>query len=133
MEQRKNSRFLTTARATIKELSEEEFQLKDLSITGCRIEYSSDVEISLNTRFSIRIIPEKETKIHPFLITAESKWIGVSGKLYEAGFMITESPKGKQFQNYVDYLSWRYSHGKSMTSEDISEPPPSTMLEEFPD
>jgi hypothetical protein len=123
MEQRKNSRFLTTARATIKELGKEEFQLKDLSITGCRIEYPSDIEISLNTRFSLRIIPEKEAKINPFLITAESKWVGVSGNLYEAGFMITESPKGKQFQNYVDYLSWRYSHGKSMISEDISEPP----------
>ena len=132
MEKRKNSRFLTTARAAIKELDTEEFQLKDLSITGCRIEYPSDIEISLNTRFSLKIIPEKEAKIHPFLITVESKWVGVSGNLYEAGFMITESPKGKQFQNYVDYLSWRYSHGKSMISEDLSEPP-TTEQEEFPD
>jgi len=122
-EQRKNSRFLTIARAVIKELGKEEFQLKDLSITGCRIEYPSNIEILLNTRFSIKIIPEKEAKINPFLITAESKWVGVNGNLYEAGFMIIESPKGKQFQNYVDYLSWRYSQGKSMTSEDISEPP----------
>ena len=123
MEQRKDARFLTTAKAVIKEFGKEEFQLKDLSVTGCRIEYPLDIEILLNMRFLIKIIPEKESKINSFSITAESRWVGVSGNLYEAGFMITESPKGKQFQNYVDYLSWRYSQGKSMTSEDISEPP----------
>jgi len=123
MEQRKNFRFFTIARVIIKEFGGKEFQLKDLSITGCRLEYPLDIEISLNKRFSLEIIPEKEAKIKPFSITAESKWVGVSSNLYEAGFMITESPNGKQFQNYVDYLSWRYSQGKSMTSEDISEPP----------
>jgi hypothetical protein len=56
-------------------------------------------------------------------MTAEARWIRVNVNTSEAGFMIIDSPKGKQFQNYVDYLSWRYSHGKSMTSEDISEPP----------
>jgi hypothetical protein len=122
VEKRKNSRFLTTAKVTVKEFGKEEFQLKDLSITGCRIEYPIDTEILLNTRFSLKIIPEKEAKINPFLITAEARWIRVSGNSSEAGFMITESPKGKQFQNYVDYLSWRYSQGKSMTSEDTSEP-----------
>jgi len=122
-EQRKNSRFLATAKVTIKEFGKEEFQLKDLSITGCKIEYPLDVEILLDMRFSLKITPEKEAKIHPFSITAEARWIRVSINSCEAGFMIAESPKGKQFQNYVDYLSWRYSHGKSMISDDISEPP----------
>jgi len=127
VEQRKNSRFLTTAKAVIKELGKEEFQLKDLSITGCRLEYPIDTEITLDKRFSLEIIPETEAKIKHFSITVESKWIRVSSNSCEAGFMITESPRGKQFQNYVDYLSWRYSQGKSMTSEDISEPPHMTM------
>jgi len=122
-EQRKNSRFLTTAKVVIKEFGKEEFQLKDLSITGCRLEYPLDTEISLDKRFSLEIIPETEAKIKPFSIDVESKWVRVSSNSCEAGFMITESPKGKQFQNYVDYLSWRYSQGKSMTSEDISGPP----------
>jgi hypothetical protein len=122
-EKRKDTRFSTIANVVIKELGKEVFQLKDLSITGCRLEYPIDTEISLDKRFSLEVIPEKDAKIKPFLITAESKWIRVSSNSCEAGFMITESPKGKQFQNYVDYLSWRYSQGKSMTSEDISEPP----------
>ena len=122
-EKRRDTRFLTIAKVAIKELGKEEFQLKDLSITGCRLEYPIDTEITLDKRFSLEIIPEKEAKIKPFLIIAESKWIRVSSNSCEAGFMITESPKGKQFQSYVDYLSWRYSQGKSMTSEDISEPP----------
>jgi hypothetical protein len=123
MKERKSVRFLTTAKAVINDLGTKELQLKDISITGCRLEYSIETEITLDKRFSLKIIPEKESKIKPFLITAESRWIRVSSNSYEAGFMITESPKGKQFQNYVDYLSWRYSQGKSMTSEDISEPP----------
>jgi len=123
MEQRKNSRFLTVAKVEIKELSKEEFQLKDLSVTGCRIEYPLDTEIKLNMPLSLKICPEKEAKVKPFSITAEAKWLRVNSSSCEAGFMITESPKGRQFQNYVDYLSWRYSQGKSMTSEDISEPP----------
>jgi hypothetical protein len=125
-EKRRDTRFLTIAKVVIKEFGKEVFQLKDLSITGCRLEYPIDTEISMDKQFSLEIIPEKEAKIKPFTITAESKWIRVSSNSCEAGFMIIESPKGKQFQNYVDYLSWRYSQGKSMTSEDISEPP--TMM-----
>ena len=121
-EQRKDKRFSTTARVKIEEFGREEFQLKDLSITGCRIEYPLDMEIILDTQFSLKIIPEKEAKIKSFSITAEARWIMVNSTSCEAGFSIIESPKGKQFQNYVDYLSWRYSQGKSMTSEDISEP-----------
>jgi len=123
MEKRKNSRFTSSAKVIMKEFGKEEFELKDLSITGCRIEYPLDVEILLDMEFSLKIIPEKEAKIHPFSIIAEARWIRVSVNSCEAGFMITESPKGKHFQSYVDYLSWRFSHGKSMTSEDISEPP----------
>ena len=122
VEKRKHSRFQTLAKVVIKEFGKEEFQLKDLSITGCRIEYPLDVEILLDMRFSLKIIPEKETKIHAFSIIAEARWIRVSSKSCEAGFNITESPRGKQFQSYVDYLSWRYSQGKSMISEDISDP-----------
>ena len=119
----RNSRFLTFAKVKIKEFGKAEFQLKDISITGCRIEYPLDVEILLDMRFSLKIIPEKEAKIHSFSIIAEARWIRVSVKSCETGFLITESPKGKQFQNYVDYLSWRYSQGKSMISDNISEPP----------
>ena len=87
-EKRKDARFSTIANVVIKELGKEIFQLKDLSITGCRLEYPIDTEISLDKRFSLEIIPEKEAKIKPFLITAESKWIRVSSNSCEAGFKI---------------------------------------------
>ena len=117
-EKRKNARFLTGAKVTVKEFGRKKFRLIDLSVTGCRIEYPLDLEISPNARFSLKITPEGEANINSFSISAEVRWIRVSGNSCEAGFMITESPKGKQFLNYVDYLSWRYSHGKSMTGED---------------
>jgi hypothetical protein len=41
----------------------------------------------------------------------ESKWIHAAGYSCEIGFSILESPKGRSFQHYVDYLSWRSAMG----------------------
>ena len=116
-ELRKNARYSTLAKVKIKEHGEEEFTLEDLSVTGCRIECSAETEIMPHKLFKLEIIPESEAKIEKFFLGAESKWIRLKGDSCEAGFCITESPKGKQFQRYVDYLSWRYSHGDSMTKD----------------
>ena len=114
-ELRKNARYTALAKVKIKEYGEEEFTLEDLSVTGCRIGCSTEKEIMPQKHIKLEIIPESQAKIENFFLDAESKWIRLKGDSCEAGFDITESPKGKQFQRYVDYLSWRYSHGDSMT------------------
>jgi len=116
-ELRKNARYKTLAKIKIKEYGEEEFTLKDISVTGCRMECPTEKEITPQKHFTLEIIPESEAKIESFFLDTESKWIRLKGNSCEAGFSITESPKGKQFQRYVDYLSWRYSHGESMTKD----------------
>ena len=116
-EQRKNTRYQTFAKAHIDGIAHEDAVLKDISVTGCRIELSSFVQITPNKQYKLKIIPEDESKIDPFFLFAEAKWIGTEIDSYEFGFNIIKSPKGKQFQRYVDYLSWRYSQGNSMIGD----------------
>ena len=125
-EQRKHTRYETLAKVKIEGVSEEEPLLKDISITGCRAECASFTEIKLGAQFKLEILPESASKIDPFDLLAESKWLRTGAYSYEIGFSILESPKGKQFQRYVDYLSWRYSHGSSMTGKSATDIPPGT-------
>ena len=120
-EQRKNTRYLTFARAHIEGVTREDAIVKDISITGCCVELPSIVTIAPNEKYKLKIIPEDEAKIDPFFLSVEAKWIGTEVDSYEFGFNIIESPKGKQFQRYVDYLSWRYSRGNSMTGDGDSD------------
>ena len=122
-EQRKHTRYETLAKVKIEGIIEEEPLLKDINITGCRVACSNSAEIELNKQLKLEILPESAAKIGPFDFLAESKWIRTSSRSYEIGFLILESPKGKQFQRYVDYLSWRYSHGNSMTGKSPSDTP----------
>jgi hypothetical protein len=116
VENRKNTRYRTLAHARIKGISGGEPLLKDLSITGCCVESTSYVEIKLNTRYKIEVLPEVAAKIGNFELLAESRWLRTLGYSCEIGFAILESPKGRSFQRYVDYLSWRSEAGSSSGS-----------------
>ena len=109
MEMRKNVRYRSVAKARINEVTEGETLLKDISITGCRVECTSYAEIGLHSQYKIEIIPEDPAKIGAFEILAEASWIRTEGYSGEIGFFIVESPKRRQFERYVDYLAWRYS------------------------
>ncbi|MDR2303386.1 MAG: PilZ domain-containing protein [Treponema sp.] len=112
-ENRKNLRYRTLARARIEGISGGETLLKDLSITGCCVESTMYEGIKPNTRYKIEIMPEAASNIGDFELLAESKWFRTSGYSCEIGFAILESPKGRSFQRYVDYLSWRSEAGVS--------------------
>ena len=122
-EQRREIRYLTQAKATVEGTVKGEGILKDLSVTGCRVECSNFEGIELNVRFKVEITPEEAAKIGPFDLTVESKWIRVGNQSFEVGFIIIESPKGKLFQRYVDYLAWRYAQGNSMIGNPLGTPP----------
>jgi len=113
-EKRENTRFQTLAKVKIMGIRKSDYPLVDLSVTGCRVEFPVEEEIMPNNKFKMRIVPESASKVAPFNITVESKWVRVCVNACETGFSIVEPPKGKQFQRYVDYISWRYSQGKSM-------------------
>ena len=106
-DKRKNRRFQSIANARIDGITYGEILLKDLSITGCCLESTVFLDIKPGSRHIIEIIPEKTAKIGNFELSAESVWIHSGGYSTEFGFFILESPKGKLFRRYVDYLDWR--------------------------
>ncbi|MDR1862477.1 MAG: PilZ domain-containing protein [Treponema sp.] len=110
-EKRKNTRYHAFAHAKIEGIPGEEILLKDLSITGCCVESTTHLEIKLNSRYKIAILPEVASGIGDFDVLAESKWSRTRDYSCEIGFAILESPKGRLFQRYVDYLSWRAEAG----------------------
>jgi hypothetical protein len=106
-ENRKNVRYPALARAVLPEVFDGEALLKDLSITGCCLEYTMFVDVKPNAGYKVRIIPDTAAKIAPFELQVESRWVRAGGYSCEIGFAIVVSPKGRDFQRYVDYLAWR--------------------------
>ena len=113
-ENRKSKRYRSIAKARINGIDYGEIVLKDLSITGCCLESTVNIDIKSGIRHKIEIIPEAAAGIGKFELVAEPIWINGDGYSTEFGFFITESPKGKLFQRYVDYLSWRSETGASV-------------------
>jgi len=108
-ENRQNNRFTGQAHAHIASVLESKSVLKNLSITGCCVEGSACVEMVPGTTYQMEIIPEQNSKIEKFTLEVEFKWLRVTGDYSEIGFNVIASPKGKHFQRYVDYLTYRSS------------------------
>jgi hypothetical protein len=116
IEKRKSLRYHTLAKAQIEGIAEADVLLKDLSITGCCIESTVYLNIKKDSQYRIEIIPETTARIGSFELLTKPKWIRASGYSCEAGFSILESPRGRLFQRYLDYLSWRTSMGQNAGS-----------------
>jgi hypothetical protein len=65
-----------------------------------------NIEAEPETRYAITILPEAASHIGGFELTVVLRWTRPDHNACELGFFIVESPKGKQFQRYVDYLSY---------------------------
>ena len=109
IENRKNRRFPSIAKAQIPAAFTGEALLKDISITGCRIECTMHVDIHENCEYSITIYPEDTAEIGSFDLLADCKWIHSGSYSCDIGFSIKRSPGKRNFERYVDYLSWRSS------------------------
>jgi hypothetical protein len=114
-EKRKNVRYQTVAKARIKGAGTGEILVKNISITGCCVECTTYTDIKLNNKYKLEVQPENAAHIGKFEFMVYSRWIRTGDYACEIGFTIVESPKGKSFERYVVYLSWRYSQGNSMT------------------
>jgi len=123
-ELRKHIRYRTLAKAKIKGILEGESLLKDISVTGCRVECTSYAGIKPNMRYKIVILPEESAEIDMFELLVETTWIRSEGYSCDIGFLIVDSPGKKQFRRYVDYLAWRYAQGNSITGGNSPETPP---------
>jgi hypothetical protein len=106
IEQRLNPRYHTMGHARIDGEISGELLLKDISITGCRLECTTICDIFQKKKYKIFIIPENAANIDTFEIEAECRWIHSEDYVTELGFLVVASPKGKSFQRYVDYLEY---------------------------
>jgi len=111
---RQYSRFPAIAHAVVTDLVPAEAVLRDLSVTGCRLEFSAAVACGMGTRYRVTIIPEARASIETFELDAEARWSRSGDDAFEVGFFISVSPKGKAFHRYVDYLAYRTSEGVSI-------------------
>jgi len=107
-ELRKSPRYRTLARVEILKVSGGDGLLKNISITGCCVECIGMVDIKPTAQCQLMVKPEKDSHIGAFELAAECKWIRSDDQGTELGFSIIASPKGKQFQYYVDYLAYRH-------------------------
>jgi hypothetical protein len=107
---RVHTRYRTLARVRIQGHTGEEYLLKDLSVTGCCVECTSLADILPDSPYILQINPEDSAKIGRFDLEVKTVWIRPAGYSGEVGFNIVASPKGRLFQRYVDYLSWREGH-----------------------
>jgi hypothetical protein len=109
LENRKNPRYRTLARVRIPGILEGDNLLKDMSITGCCVECTTHIDIPPGSLYQMEIEPESASRVDVFSLSVETKWIRPGDYSGEIGFNIVASPKGKLFQRYVDYLSYRSS------------------------
>jgi hypothetical protein len=65
------------------------------------------VDVQPNVHYKVHILPDSAAKVDPFDLLVESRWVHSNDYSCEIGFAITNSPKGRDFQRYVDYLAWR--------------------------
>ena len=107
-ELRRSPRYRTSAHAEVSKIHGSDGLLKNISITGCCVECTGAVNIQPTAEYQLMIKPEKESHIGAFELTVDCKWVRNDGHGTELGFGIIASPKGKQFQYYVDYLAYRH-------------------------
>jgi hypothetical protein len=106
-EYRSHIRYRSFARVKFRRLEGKENLLKNISVLGCCVECTSLADIHLDGEYVLEVMPEAASKIGYFELEVKAVWIRPSGYSGDVGFVITASPRGKLFQRYVDYLSWR--------------------------
>jgi len=113
MWEERKPRYDTKGRAHISGLKKNDILLKNLSVTGCCLNCAENIEeIKIGETYEIKIKPEKASHTGEFEFHAECKWIRAADLTYEIGFSITASPKGRHFQNYVNYITYQTTAAK---------------------
>ena len=98
-------------KAEIVKIAKKHIYLKDLSVTGCCLECTADMDkvtVVQDGKYKLNIKPEREAHVGSFDLEVECKWIRKDNQTFEMGFQIILSPSGRHFQRYVDYLSYKF-------------------------
>jgi hypothetical protein len=108
LENRKSARFNAKGWARVEGVQKVEISEKNISVTGCCLESAvSPEKFKINENYKLSIKPERASRAGAFDIEVKCMWVRKESSFCEFGFHIIASPSGKQFQNYVNYLSYR--------------------------
>lgn len=108
-------RYVSLAQARLDHIDYTLGILRDLSITGCRLEFSVAIALEIGKTYNIVIYPEETSHIDPFEISGENRWNRAGYDAFESGFFFHSSPAGKAFERYLDYLAWRINNRSAET------------------
>ena len=104
----RNPRFTSKGQVYISEVTNTDALLKNLSASGLCIESAGFMDVLPKSRYSIDIIPEKESHIDQFSLEIESRWVKAKLNASESGFVIVVPPgsAGKIFlEQYLKFLA----------------------------
>ena len=106
----RDTRFNSKGQVFISEVPNTDALLKNLSASGLCIKSQGYMDILPNTRCSIDIIPEKDSKLEKFSLEIESRWVKAKLNSSESGFVIVvpSGTSGKELlEDYLTYLASR--------------------------
>jgi hypothetical protein len=109
----RDPRFSSGGKVHIAEVANTEAVLKNLSNSGLCIESNGFLEMIPKSRYSVDIIPEKESNIDKFNLEVESRWVRAKKQSSESGFVIVIPPgtSGKEvLAQYLAYLAGKEEH-----------------------
>ena len=88
----RNVRYQSKGQVYIAEVPNTDALLKNLSSSGLCIESSNLMDVLPKERYSIDIVPEKESNIDQFSLEIETRWVKTKMKSSESGFVIVIPP-----------------------------------------
>jgi hypothetical protein len=104
----RDPRYTSSGRVYIAEVTNTEAVLKNLSSSGLCIQSNDFLEVVPKSRYSVDIIPEKESNIDKFNLEIESRWVRTKRRSSESGFVIVIPPgtSGQEvLEQYLSYLA----------------------------
>ena len=116
----RDTRFSTKGEVFISEVTNTEALLKNLSSSGLCIQSPTFMEVVPKSRYSVDIVPEKDSHIDKFSLEIESRWIKAKMKSSEVGFVIVVPPgtSGKSvLEQYLKFLASQ--PGSKINDEEI--------------
>jgi hypothetical protein len=91
-QKRKGIRYRSHALVSIPDAVEEHALLRDISVSGCRIEYEKQVDLKLHNMYILHVFPETNSKLEKFELLVESRWNRLKNNACEVGFKIISAP-----------------------------------------
>jgi hypothetical protein len=83
---------------------EGEAVLKNINLGGFLMESRTYAAIAVGEHYTMQIKPEDASRLKPFELEVEVRWIQSAETKFSAGFLVVKFPVDRSFEKYVDYI-----------------------------